>query len=1048
MVTLTTNNMLNNLISLSLKHQWRVVAVFVALIALGTWSFMTMKVDVLPDINKPTVAVFTEAEGFAPEEVERLILSQVENAIAGAPGVTRVRGTASFGLAIVQAEFDWGSDIYRNRQIIQERISRLDLPPNIRPVLGPVSSIMGEIMWVGLTSSGETIDSKELRTLADWTVRPALLRVPGVSDIIVLGGDVKEWQVNLNPEAMRRYGLQIADVEEKLGPAITNKSGGLLVQGGKEYPLRILVSPQDMAEIEEIGITTWNGRGVRLADIGTVVSGVSPVRGSATIDGKPGVILRIAKQPEAETLAVTASVDSALDGIKQSFPEGVTLQNDLFRQEWFIDAGLKNVYKALFEGIVVVAIVLALFLMHARTTFITLLSIPLSIVVTIIIFKLLGLSVNVMTLGGIVVAIGELVDDAIVGVENIFRRLREWKIGDKKESIASVIASATMQVRDSITVATLLVVIVFIPVFFIPGVEGRLLASLAMAYLVSLIASLFVSITITPVLCNILIRPKDLEGHEGDTKFVRFVKAKMTPVIMWGIDQVRPLMIATGVGILITASMYVLAGKEGIPPFNEGSATISAVMPVGTDLGTSNAFASRVEKEIGKINGVVRVGHITGRAGADPHDSGANTSEIQVTFEQGLEGEREQLFTDIQKVVERFPGADFSIGQPITHRVEELLSGVRAPIVIKVYGDNLAELKQTAEKIRLELAKQEGVKNPQVQKEVLLPELRIYPDRNRLADYGVSSGEVAEELEEGLLGIRIGQIQEGAARTDVVLRYDPSWRGNSDGIRDLSLPFEGVESLGNAAELRLDAGRNKFSHEGGKRVLVVSANYEGGNIVGAVEVVKQTMDKEKLPEGQSISYEGTYKSQKENSRRLSILFAVGLLLILWVLYQTFKSIPIAFQIMLNIPSAIFGGMVAVWLTGGEINLAHLVGFISLAGIVSRNGIILISHTLDLVGKENVNGVTKEIVLRATLDRVVPVLMTSLVTALALVPLLIGAEEPGKELLHPLAVVIFGGLISSTIVSLIFTPSMFYHFRHHDMPRLEKYLKKIQKVADK
>lgn len=1043
--------MLNTIIQFSLKHQWRVIAVTLAIAALGVGSFMTMKVDVLPDINKPTVAVFTEAEGFAPEEVERLILSQVENAVAGAPGVTRVRGTASFGLAIVQAEFDWGSDIYRNRQIIQERISRLDLPEGVRPVLGPVSSIMGEIMWVGLTSKGNTINGKELRTLADWTLRPALLRVPGVSDIIVLGGDVKEWQVNLDPEAMRRYSLTIADVEEKLSSVLANKSGGLLVQGGKEYPLRILVAPQDISEIEEIGITTVDGRGVRLADIATVVEGISPVRGSASIDGEPGVILRIAKQPESETLTVTYAVDEALESIQQSLPAGVSLKSDLFRQEWFIDAGLNNVQRALLEGVVVVAVILALFLMHGRVTFITLVSIPLSILVTIIIFRLLGFSVNVMTLGGIAVAVGELVDDAIVGVENVFRKLREWKSSGMKESIQTIVYEGTREVRSSITIATLLVVIVFLPVFFIPGVEGRLLASLGAAYIVALIASLVVSLTITPVLCALLLAPRHLEGYEGDTKFVSFVKRKMTTPILWGIAHVRILVILTVVGIVLTGGMYYFAGKEGIPPFNEGSATVSVILPVGTDLGTSNAFASRVEKEIGKIDGVVRVGHITGRAGADPHDSGANASEIQVTFAQGLEGESQELFAQIQKVIERFPGADFSIGQPITHRVEELLSGVRAPIVIKVYGDDLADLKRTAERVRTELAKQEGVKNPQVQKEVLLPELRIYPDRNRLADYGISSGEVAEELEEGLLGVRIGHVQEGPARTAVTLRYDPAWRGNSDGIRDLSLPFENVGSLGNAAELRLDAGRNKFSHEGGKRVLVVSANYQGGNIVGAVDAVKTTLENEKLPIGQFISYEGTYKSQKENSLRLGILFIVGLILIFWVLYQTFKSMPIAFQIMLNIPSAIFGGMVAVWLTGGEVNLAHLVGFISLTGIVSRNGIILISHTLDLVGASGAhgsgNGVTKEIVLRATLDRVVPVLMTSLVTALALVPLLIGAEEPGKELLHPLAVVIFGGLISSTIVSLIFTPSVFYHFSRHDAPRLEKFLKTMQKIAD-
>ncbi len=1027
--------MLNLLIHSALRYRWKTLGIAGVLIVLGVWSFMTMRVDVLPDINKPTVAVFAEAEGLAPEEVERLVLAPVENAVAGAPGVSRVRGTSSFGLAIVQAEFDWGSDIYRNRQIIQERISRLDLPNGVQPVLGPVSSIMGEIMWVGLTTNNQNITGTELRTAADWTVRPALLRVPGVSDVIVLGGDVKEWQVNLNADALRRYTLRIEDVEAALAPVLANKSGGLLVQGGKEYPLRILVAPQEIAQLEEVGIGTFEGRSVRLADIATVSEGISPVRGGATIDGAPGVILRVAKQPDAETLSVTYAVDAALKDIGKTLPKDITLKNDLFRQEWFIDAGLNNVQRALLEGIVVVAIILALFLMHGRVTLITLVSIPLSIVITVIIFRFLGFSVNVMTLGGIAVAVGELVDDAIVGVENVFRRLREWKSGNMRESIDSVIASGTLEVRNSITIATLLVVIVFLPVFFIPGVEGRLLTSLGAAYLVALLASLVVSLTITPVLCSLLLRPKDLEGHEGDTRFVRWIKNGMTKPILWGIAHVRALMVITIVGILATIGMYYAAGKEGIPPFNEGSATVSVVLPVGTDLQTSNQFASRVEKEIGKIESIQRVSHITGRAGADPHDSGANASEIQVTLKQGSEGESKKVFAEIQQVLDRFPEASFSLGQPITHRVEELLSGVRAPIVVKVYGDDLVALKQTAERVRDELAKQEGVTNPQVQKEVLLPELRIYPDRNRLADYGVSSGAVATELEEGLLGVSVGQVQDGAARTDVVLRYDQSWRGNSDGIRDIPLPFQGVDALGNAAELRLDAGRNRFTHEGGKRVLVVSANYQGGDIVGAVESAKQVMDGQALPEGQTISYEGTYKSQKENSLRLGLLFAVGLLLILAVLYQSFSSFPIALQIMFNIPSAIFGGMVGVWLTGGQVNLAHLVGFISLAGIVSRNGIILISHTLDLM-KEGAP-MTEATILRATLDRVVPVLMTSLVTALALVPLILGAEEPGKELLHPLSVVIFGGLISSTIVSLIFTPAVFYQVSKYTSKKNEK-----------
>ena len=1025
--------MINIIIEYAIRNTWKTLGVALSVLVIGMWSFLTMKVDVLPDINKPTVAVFAEAEGLAPEEVERLVLAPLENAVSGAPGVSRVRGTASFGLAIVNAEFTWGSDIYRNRQIIQERISRLDLPPNVRPVLGPVSSIMGEIMWVGLSSTNPDVKSKELRTLADWTVRPALLRVSGVSDIIVLGGDVKEWQINLNAEAMSRLHLTIKDIEDKIAPVLANKSGGLLVQGGKEYPLRILVAPKEIADLEGVGIAKRDGRSIRLADIATLSEGISPVRGSATIDGSPGVIMRIAKQPEAETLAVTSAVDEALAGISQSLPKNVTLKNDLFRQEWFINAGLSNVRSALLEGILFVIIILVLFLWHGRVTFVTLASIPLSILATAIVFRLLDFSVNVMTLGGIAVAVGELVDNGIVGVENVFRRLREWKLAGMKESMPTIVFAGTKEVLSSIIVATILVVIVFLPVFFIPGVEGRLLASLGGAYLVALLASLLVSLTVTPVLCTLLLTPKHLAGHEHDTNFVLWVKRHMSKPIVWGIAHVRTLLVLTSVGIVATGAMYALAGKEGIPPFNEGTATISAILPVGTDIETSNRFASRVEKEIGKLDGVQRVSHITGRAGADPHDSGANSSEIQVTFKPGLEKDSARLFANVQHILDRFPEADFSLGQPITHRVEELLSGIRAPIVIKVYGDDLVSLKQTAGEIQSLLANETGVKNPQVQKEVLLPELRIYPDRNRLAEYGVSSGELAEELERGLLGVRIGQVQEGPARTGVTLRYDPSWRGNSDGIRDLAVPFEAVGVLGNAADLKLDAGRNKFSHEGGKRVLVVSANYQGGNIVGVVDSVKAVMDAKQLPTGQFISYEGTYKSQKENSLRLALFFGVGLMLILWVLFLTFRSIPIALQVMLNIPSALLGGMIAIWMTGGEINLAHLVGFISLAGIVSRNGIILISHTLDLI--KSGAPMSEATVLHATLDRVVPVLMTSLVTALALVPLLIGAQEPGKELLHPLAVVIFGGLVTSTVVSLIFTPAIFYRFRNAGTKKL-------------
>lgn len=986
-----------------------------------------MKVDILPDINKPTVAVFAEAEGLAPEEVERLVLTPLESAVSGAPGVERVRGTASFGLAIVNAEFSWGSDIFRNRQIIQERISRLQLPEGVNPVLGPVSSIIGEITWARLISTDSKTDSMQLRTLADWTIRPALLRVTGISDVLVLGGDVREWQINMNAEKMRRYGLHIEDIIEKIGPSLNNKSGGLLVQGGKEYPLRILIAPSDIATLQDIAIGNFEGRPIRLADVATVQEGASPVRGSAAVDGKPGVILRIIKQPEAETLKVTEAVDKAIESLNTGLPQGIELKNDLFRQELFINAGLGNVVEALRDGTVLVIVVLILFLMNMRITLITLTAIPLSIFVTIIIFRFFDLSVNIMTLGGIAIAIGELVDDAIVDVENIYKRLREWQQnGSFSQPILEVIFKASSEIRNSIVYATALVAVVFLPIFFIPGVEGRLLSSLGAAYLVSLVASLVVSLSVTPVLSSYLLAKGSSKGHEEETRVVKAIKRKISPMILWSIQNVKILLVGTSVAILIAGVLYVMAGKEGIPPFNEGSVTMMLVLPAGTDLNTSNAFASKVEDALRKVKGVLRVAHTTGRAGMDAHDSGANSSEFQIVFEPGLEKETKKLIGELQKVVDMFPGADYGLGQPITHRVEELLSGVRAPIAIKVFGDDLVSLRQTAEQIRSELEKQPGVKNPRVQKELMVPEFRIYPDRDRLAEYGISSGEVAEELEQGLLGARIGQVQQGPARIDVVVRYDLISRGNSEALRDLSLPFNGAESLGGAADIKLDAGRNRFSHEGGKRILVVSANYQGSDIVGAIEGVRATMNSKKLPTGQTISYEGTYKSQKENSRRLAILFGLGLLLIFGILYKAFRSIPLVLQIMLNIPTVFIGGIIGVWLTGGVINLAHLVGFISLAGIVSRNGIMLLGRCLQLVRKEQ-EPFSPETILKATLDRVVPVLMTSLVTSLALIPLMLAGGEPGKELLHPLAVVIFGGLVSSTAISLFLTPAVFYRF---------------------
>ncbi len=994
--------------------------------AAGLWSIATMKVDILPDINKPTVTVFAESPGMAAEEVERLILNPLESAIAGAPGVERVRSNASFAQATVNLEFAWGSDTLRNRQIVQERLAQAVLPQNVKPTLGPSTSLLGEIMWVGINSSDPKITPMELRTLADWTIRPVLLKIPGVANVLVMGGDVREWQINLNAERMRRYDIMIDDIRRSVENTLTNKSGGLITEDEKEYSIRILAAPTEAVELQDIAIgrSKMDGRPVRLGDIASVVSAASPIRGSGAIDGKPGVVLRIIRQPDAQTLGVTDAINTTFSSLSASLPDGVKLHPNLFRQENFIRAGLKNVLDALRDGTFFVVIILILFLMNMRITAITLTAIPLSILVTAIVFKLLDFSVNVMTLGGIAVAVGELVDDAIVGVENIFRRLRLWMLGGKKENREHVVLWASQEVRNSIVYATILVAVVFLPIFFMPGIEGRLLIALGTAYLVSLAASMVVSLTVTPALSALLLKDKSLARHEKETKIVQKIKERITPWIHWCIANIKIIGSVTVVALFLTVGMYFFAGKEGIPPFNEGSMVAMVFLPPGTALSATNEYMIKLESSLLQVKGVRQVSNIAGRAPADPHGGSANSSELQIALSPGSEDERDRIFHDIQAVLDRFGNADFSLGQPITHRVEMLLSGVRAPIVVKVFGDDPANMERAAKQVLSELKKQEGIANPRIQQNTVVPEFRIYVDRNRLAEYGLSPGEVANDLEMGLMGDNLGQVRLGPASVNVVARFDTESKGTMASLRDLSLPFMGAESLGSVADVRVEGGRNSLDHEGGKRVLVVSANYQGSDIVGSVDKAKAALESQKLPVGVTLSFEGNYKSQKESSRQLALIFIAGIIMIFGVLYGAFKSVPVALLVMTNIPTVLIGGMVGVWLTGGSVSLPHLVGFISLAGIVSRNGIMLIGRSLTLVQREGLP-FTPETIVKATLDRVTPVLMTSLVTALALVPLLISGGEPGKEMLHPLAVVIFGGLISSTIISLFLTPALFY-----------------------
>jgi CzcA family heavy metal efflux pump len=1020
--------MFNKIISWSLGNKIAVLILAGIVTMAGLWSIATMKVDILPDINKPTVTIFAESPGMAAEEVERLILNPIESAVAGAPGVERIRSNASFAQATVNMEFAWGSDTLRNRQIVQERLAQAVLPQGVRPVLGPSTSLLGEIAWIGISSSNPKITPMELRTLADWTIRPALLKTKGVANVLVMGGDVREWQININAERLRRYGVMFDDVRKNVENALTNKSGGLLTENEKEYSIRILIAPANAAELQDISIgrNTMDGRPLRLGDIASVVEGASIIRGSGAIDGKPGVILRIIRQPDAETIAVTDEINTTFNSLAAGLPAGVELHPNLFRQENFIRAGLSNVERALFDGTVLVILVLIVFLMNARTTMITLVAIPLSILATAIVFKAFGFSVNVMTLGGIAVAVGELVDDAIVGVENVFRRLRLWTFSGKKENREAVILSASTEVRNSIVYATILVAVVFLPIFFMPGIEGRLLIALGAAYLLSLFASMIVSLTVTPVLAALLLNDQSLAGHEKETRIVQKIKERIAPLIYWCIANVKMAGRITIAALLLTVLLYFFAGKEGIPPFNEGSMVAMVFLPPGTALSTTNEYVTKLENALLQVRGVRQVSNIAGRAPADPHGGSANSSEVQIALQSGFEDERDRIFTDIQAVLDRFGAADFSLGQPITHRVEMLLSGVRAPIVVKVFGDDPAGMERAAGQVLAELKKQKGIENPRIQQNTVVPEFRIYVDRNRLAEYGLSAGAVANDLEMGIMGDRLGQVRLGPAAVDVVARYDAESKGTMASLRDLALPFVGAESLGSVADIRVEGGRNSQDHEGGKRTLVVSANYQGSDVVGAVGGAKAALELQKLPVGVTLSFEGNYKSQKDNSRRLALVFILGVAMIFGVLYHAFRSVRVALLVMTNIPTVLIGGMAGVWATGGSVNLAHLVGFISLAGIVSRNGIMLIGRCLTLVQKEGLP-FAPETIIKATLDRVVPVLMTSLVASLALIPLLIGGSEPGKEMLHPLAVVIFGGLISSTIISLFLTPALFYRF---------------------
>ncbi len=1033
--------MFDSIIRFSLRNRLFVVAVAALIVAYGGYILTRLPVDVFPDLNRPTVTIFTEAEGLAPEEVESLVTFPIETAMNGATGVQRVRSASTIGLSIVWVEFDWSQDVYLARQIVTEKLQQVTerLPERIRPVLGPISSIMGEIMLIGLTAGDPAVDSMELRTLADWSLRQRLLSVPGISQITVIGGDVKQYQVLASPEKLRAHGLSLHNLEEAVANTNVNSTGGFILRDYEESLVRNLgriTGLDDLANAIVPG-TPHAAPPLPLKQVAEVrLGGPLAKRGDAGVDAGPAVILSIQKQPGADTVQLTRRIEAELAAIQGTLPAGVIIHGELFRQSQFIENAVRNVEEALRDGAILVVIVLFLFLLNFRTTFITLTAIPISILVTAIVFHYFGLSINTMTLGGLAVAIGELVDDAIVDVENVFRRLRENRHKPDPAPVLAVVFSASSEVRNSIVFATVIVVLVFVPLFALGGIEGRIFAPLGVAYIISIVASLFVSLTVTPALASYLLPGMKRMAEEKDGWLVRQIKAAEERLLHWAFPRAW---LVFGFVILLLAAAFAKVpffGREFLPPFNEGSVTINLVTVPGTSLAESNRIGALAEQLVKQVPEVKQTGRRTGRAELDDHAEGVHSSEIEVELKKSGR-RREEILNDIRAQLEVIPGLGINIGQPISHRIDHLLSGVRAQIAIKIFGEDLTTLRTKAEELRALMAGIPGVVDLQVEQQVLVPQTHIRLDRAQAAKYGVMIGEVAEMSELALQGRVVSQVLEGQKTFDVVLRLADQARNSPDVIAALPVDTTagGLVPLGLLAQVEEAKGPNIIVREGVQRRIVVQANVSGRDLVAVVQEIQRTAaEKLRLPAGYYLTYGGQFESQATASRLIAFLSVFSIAGMFLVLYAHFRSAMFAAQIMLNIPFAFIGSVVGVWLSGGVFSIATLVGFITLTGIAARNGIMMISHYLHLMEHEGERFDLKMII-RGTQERLVPVLMTALTAALALVPLILAAGEPGREILHPVAVVIFSGIFSSTLLDLVVTPLVFWKFGRGSVARL-------------
>ena len=1018
----------------SLANRLLVIIASVVLMTYGAFTLTKTPVDVFPDLNKPTVTIMTESGGMAPEEVEQLITFPLETAMNGLPSVESVRSISSAGLSFLYVTFKWDTDIFRARQLVSERLSAMEdgMPAGVMPRMGPISSIMGEIMQIAIPVDSQKISAMAVREYADWVLRPRLLSVSGVAQVIPIGGEVRQFQVQPNTARMAELGISHDQMEAALKGFSANTSGGFLELNGREYLIRNLGRTSRLDDLKNLALTTKNGQPILLRQIADVTFAAALKRGDAGFEGKPAVILGIQKQPTADTIALTRAIEDALVGLKSSLPAGMDAPRVTFRQASFIEASINTLQGKLIGASVFVAVILFFFLGTVRPTIIALTAIPVSIFITSLVFKYFGLSINTMTLGGLAIAIGGLVDDAVVDVENILRRLKEDRIKHPQHRLhpLEVVAKASMEVRSAILYATVIIVLVFIPLFALPGLEGKLFVPLGISFIVSTLASLLVSVTITPVLSYYLL-PSMKNLDHGDTKVLIWLKTRYASSLQSVLQKPKIALIASGFAVLTAIAAVPFFPTTFLPPFSEGTLLIGLRLNPGVTLSETTALARQAEVLVKQVPEVTHVGRRSGRAELDEHAEGVHVSELDVGLKPTGELTRsmDEIKADIRSRLVNLPAA-LEIGQPISHRIDHMLSGVRSQIAIKIFGDDLDGLRGQADSLRARLATIPGIADLQIEKQVLAPQIKVRIDYAAAAQYGIPAPQVLSTLQSLVEGEKITQTVEGGRRFALVVRLPESAR-SVEGLNQILIETpNGRVPLSKLATIEDGDGPNQISRDDGKRRIVLSANASGRALSEIVADIRAVVADTKLPEGYFITLGGQFQAQEEASRLVGLLSIVSLVLMFVVLYSRYKSTRLSALIMVNIPLALVGAVLGLWLSGQPLSVAALVGFITLAGISVRNGILKVSHYINLMRFEGEN-FDHKMIIRGSLERLSPVLMTALVTAFALAPLLFEAERPGTEVLHPVAVVIFSGLISSTLPDTFLTPVMFWLFGRRD-----------------